>query len=86
MKLPEIPLPEPLVVVEVPGGSRGAQAMASALRFLLWSVPCWSAELLCTDVSRSPGWVTLTVAFGVLAWAMTFVRVTVLDADEEDSL
>ncbi len=87
MKLPEIPLPEPvLLMIEVTRGSdRDRRVMVAALRFLLWMVPSavTGYVLAATDGGRHSLWMTLAASFAVLATAVLLVNAR--DAGGEDA-
>lgn len=78
MKLPDIPLPEPVLMIDVTRGSdRERRAMVAALRFLLWLVPSGAVDygLAVADGGRHAPWLTLAAAFAVLAIAVVLVNV-----------
>lgn len=77
VKLPEIPLPEPVFMITVThGNARERRAMVQALRFLLWAVPSAAADyvLATADGGRHSLWLTLAAAYAVLATAVLLVN------------
>lgn len=78
MKLPEIPLPEPALMITLPPGSgRLYRTEASLLQFALWMIPSGAVDyvLAAADGGRHSLWLTLAAAFAALAIMMLIVGV-----------
>lgn len=77
MKLPSIPLPDPVFTVYLPyrGGRRQPVAL-NAARLVLWGVPTMTAEVLLTRIrGPHPVWLTLLATYLVLAILILLVGV-----------
>lgn len=79
MKVPSIPLPEPLLYeFTLAGGSAGSRrAMVHALRFLLWGTPVTLVDyvLATADGGHHSLWLTLIASYATLVLAVLLVNV-----------
>jgi hypothetical protein len=77
VKIPGIPLPEPVLMITVPGDTRLHRAEASVLQCALWMIPSGAVDyaLAVADGGRHALWLTLAAAFTVLAIMMLTVGV-----------
>jgi hypothetical protein len=87
VKLPSIPLPEPLLyeITVAHKSARSRRAMVHALRFLLWGAPACALDyaLATWDGGRHSLWLTLAATYAALVIAVLLVGVR--DGGEESS-
>lgn len=81
MKLPSIPLPEPVFMIYLPHcEGRRRDALLNAARFALWGIPVMSAEVVLSRVrGPHPVWLTLIATYLILAILVLLVGVCVND-------
>jgi len=79
MKLPPIPLPDPVFMICLPHcEGRRQSAALNAARFLLWGAPTMTAEVLLSRVhGPHPVWLVLTATYLILAILVLLVGVRV---------
>lgn len=85
MKIPDIPLPEPVFMITLPSGTgRLYHAEAAFLQFALWMIPSGAVDyaLAVADGGRHALWLTLAAAFAVLEVMMLTVGVEKGEAEE----
>lgn len=77
MKLPAIPLPEPVFMITVHGPARGRRAVVEATRLVLWGIPSGAVDCVLATAGhgRHSTWLTFAAACITLAIAVLVVNV-----------